>query len=202
MYDRFLKPNFFVFNQFYFSNQIIFFLQVFPHPNDLQNPFQIDTRSGYSQKESPKFVASEQNPLISTCFRQKKNKNIALKCTSEEFIIPLIKPTDFTKKPISPQPYPFKKQPLVLEESREKYLGTLKFFDEVKGYGFIIMDIDNSEIFVHFDDFIKAQGIQREMLMTYKLGNIIRVSFNFMKYIGKYNMSRKAVDVQVLSTSF
>ena len=64
------------------------------------------------------------------------------------------------------------------------------------------MDIDNSEIFVHFDDFIKAQGIQREMLMTYKLGNIIRVSFNFMKYIGKYNMSRKAVDVQVLSTSF
>lgn len=89
-----------------------------------------------------------------------------------------------------------------MEESKERYLGTIKFFDENRGYGFIIMDIDNTEIFVHFDDFDKIQGMQKEMIMTYKLGNIIRVSFNCMKYIGKYNMSRKAVEVKVVSTSF
>jgi len=165
--------------------------------NDIQNPFIIESHKVFNQRESPKFNQDDQP---TKGLRQKKAKNIALKCTSEEFIIP-IKPFDSCRQAISPQPYPFKKQPLVLEESKEKYLGTLKFFDEVKGYGFIIMDIDNSEIFVHFDDFIKTQGIQREMLMTYKLGNIIRVSFNCMKYIGKYNMSRKAVDVQVMSTS-
>lgn len=95
-----------------------------------------------------------------------------------------------------------KKQPLVLEESLNRYLGTVKFFDENKAYGFLIMDIDNSEIFFHFDDFEKNQFITKENLITYKLGNIIRVSFICMKYIGKYNMSRKAIEVKIISTSF
>ena len=32
-----------------------------------------------------------------------------------------------------------------------------KFFDEIKCYGFIIMEEDNTEIFVHFDDFEKLE---------------------------------------------
>lgn len=123
-----------------------------------------------------------------------KPKTLALKCTSQEFLAPI--------KPLVSPHQIMKKQPLVLEESVHRYLGTVKFFDENKGYGFLIMDFDNSEIFVHFDDFEKNQGISKENIMTYKLGNIIRVSFICMKYIGKYNMSRKAVDVKIISTSF
>lgn len=175
-----------------------------------QNPFGItlDKNERSLQNESPKFnnISNNSNKLSdeneNSSQKSKKQKNISLKCTSEEFVIPSkgneIK-TAFTPTPMKPMA---KKQPLVLEESRERFFGTVKFFDDVKGYGFLIMDIDNTEIFVHFDDFDKNQGIQKEFIMTYKLGNIIRVSFNCMKYIGKYNMSRKAVDVQVISTSF
>ncbi len=138
----------------------------------------------------------------------KKPNTFALKCTSEEFRNDFQRNSSGQQSPSpqilisSHQPQILKKQPLVLEESRERFTGTLKFFDEIKSYGFLIMDVDNSEIFVHFDDFDKSQGLQREMLMSYKLGNIIRVSFICMKYIGKYNMSRKAVDVKVVSTTF
>lgn len=175
-----------------------------------QNPFGItlEMNENTPQNESPKFnnISSNSNKMNdeneNNSQKSKKQKNISLKCTSEEFVIPFagneIKKT-FTPSPIKPMA---KKQPLVLEESRERFFGTVKFFDDVKGYGFLIMDIDNTEIFVHFDDFDKNQGIQKEFIMSYKLGNIIRVSFICMKYIGKYNMSRKAVDVQVISTSF
>lgn len=157
-------------------------------------------------KESPKFNINKNfNENDKEVFqpaqpqKPKKHKNITLKCTSEEFTIFPNQSEFFTPPPAYQVA---KKQPLVLEESKERYLGTIKFFDENRGYGFIIMDVDNTEIFVHFDDFDKIQGIQKEMIMTYKLGNIIRVSFNCMKYIGKYNMSRKAVEVKVVSTSF
>ena len=42
--------------------------------------------------------------------------------------------------------------PLVIEESTQRYTGRLKFFDPKKNYGFIIMDSDGSDIFVHYDD--------------------------------------------------
>ena len=168
------------------------------------NPFNIETIQG-NLKESPTF---NENPLIrpqqeEVLIKPKKLKNVTLKCTSEEFFIP-VSMKESKKLQLSPPPQNqiLKKQPLVLEESKDRYLGTVKFFDDNKGYGFIIMDIDNTEIFVHYDDFDKSQCIQKEMLMSFKLGNIIRVSFTCMKYIGKYNMSRKAVDVHVLSTSF
>lgn len=91
-----------------------------------------------------------------------------------------------------------KNKPLVLEESCARFMGTLKFFDENKSFGFIIMDINNSEIFFHFDDF-ELNGVTKEMLTTYKNGNIIRLSFGCLKYIGKYNISLKAVEIKLLS---
>jgi cold shock CspA family protein len=45
----------------------------------------------------------------------------------------------------------------------------LKFFDEVKGYGFIVMDDDDSDIFCHYDDFFKA-GIDMNTLRAVKAG--------------------------------
>lgn len=38
----------------------------------------------------------------------------------------------------------------------ERFTGRLKFFDDGKNYGFIIMDADESDIFVHYDDLQKA----------------------------------------------
>lgn len=92
------------------------------------------------------------------------------------------------------------KKPIILDESNVRYTGTLKFFDENKNYGFIIMDEDQSDIFVHFDDLLKA-NISKDFLKSAKHGNLIRFSFSCMSYIGKYNKSRKAVEIQYLDNN-
>lgn len=57
------------------------------------------------------------------------------------------------------------------------------------------MDHDNSDIFVYADDLAKT-GLPREYLRSAKMGNVIRFSFTCMDYVGKYNKSRKAVDLE------
>jgi len=91
-----------------------------------------------------------------------------------------------------------KKKPIILDEGKQRHSGRLKFFDENKNYGFIIMDEDGSDIFVHFDDLQKA-GINKEMLKATKMGQVLKLAFNCMKYIGKYDKSRKATDIQLLN---
>ena len=79
-------------------------------------------------------------------------------------------------------------------------MGRLKFFDEGKNYGFIIMDADESDLFVHFDDLQKA-GISKEKIRAYKQVEgylMVRFSFKVMEYFGKYRQSRKAVELIVL----
>ncbi len=83
------------------------------------------------------------------------------------------------------------------DDGTRRYSGHLKFFDETKNYGFIVMDDDGSDIFVHFDDLMKA-NLSKDMLRTAKNGNVIHLSFSCMQYVGKYNKSRKAVDIQIL----
>jgi hypothetical protein len=90
-----------------------------------------------------------------------------------------------------------KKKPIILDESNERYMGRLKFFDENKKYGFIVMEDDGSDIFVHYDDLCKA-NITKDLLRTARQGNLIRLSFSCMAYIGKYNRSRKAIDIQLV----
>ena len=89
------------------------------------------------------------------------------------------------------------KKPIILGESKTRYTGKLKFFDETNNYGFIIMDEDQSDIFVHYDDLLKA-NINKEFLRTIKTGNIIRFGFVCMTYIGKYRKSRKAVEIRLI----
>jgi hypothetical protein len=62
-----------------------------------------------------------------------------------------------------------KKKPIILDHTQVRYEGRLKFFDEVKGYGFIVMDDDGSDIFCHYDDFFKA-GIDMNVLRAAKSG--------------------------------
>ncbi|CAD8147115.1 unnamed protein product [Paramecium octaurelia] len=78
------------------------------------------------------------------------------------------------------------------------YTGRLKFFDEQKNYGFIVMDEDKSDIFVHLDDLQKA-GVTKEILKTSKQGQLLRFQFNCMVYVGKYKKSRKAVELKLLA---
>ena len=52
---------------------------------------------------------------------------------------------------------------------------------------------------VHYDDLEKA-NITKDFLKTAKLGNVIRFTFTCMSYIGKYNKSRKAVDLTYIPT--
>lgn len=95
-------------------------------------------------------------------------------------------------------PTPEKKKPVIIDESHQRYTGRLKFFDEGKNYGFIVMDDDGSDIFVHYDDLHKA-NITKDFLKTSKFGNSIKLSFSCLEYIGKYNRSRKATDIQFLN---
>ena len=83
-------------------------------------------------------------------------------------------------------------------EKPERFTGILKHFDEIKNYGFILMDISLSEIFYHFEDVIKTSGVTKEFLTTCRSGNIIKVSFECVEYFGKYQLSRKAVNVKIL----
>ena len=90
------------------------------------------------------------------------------------------------------------KKPIILDEREGRYTGRLKFFDENKNYGFIIKDDDFSDIFAHYEDLIKG-GMTKEMLRSTKAGVTIRLAFSCMNYIGKYNKSRKAVDIQLIN---
>ena len=59
------------------------------------------------------------------------------------------------------------------------------------------MDEDNSDIFVHFDDIQKA-NITKDILRGAKNGQVVRLEFSCMNYIGKYKESRKAVNLQLI----
>lgn len=89
-----------------------------------------------------------------------------------------------------------KKKPIILDQTNQRYRGRLKFFDEAKGYGFIIMDDDGSDIFCHYDDFFKA-GIDMNVLKGAKAGQEVKLSFCCLSYIGRHNKSRKAVDLKL-----
>ena len=85
-----------------------------------------------------------------------------------------------------------------MNETEQLFTGKLKFFDETKNFGFIVMDEDGSDIFVHHDDLAKA-GIDKVALRDAKNGKTFRFQFSCMNYIGRYNKSRKAVELKNLS---
>lgn len=93
-----------------------------------------------------------------------------------------------------------KKKPIILDQTQERFTGKLKFFDEIKGYGFIVKEDDDKDIFCHYDDFCKA-NINISMLRAVKIGQVLRLSFSCLSYIGRHNKSKKAVDLQFISLS-
>ena len=76
----------------------------------------------------------------------------------------------------------------------QKETGRLKFFDEDKNYGFLVLDSDGSDIFVHYDD-LQQSGITKEFLKKTNQAKYHRFSFTCLTYMGKYKESRKAVNI-------
>ena len=74
--------------------------------------------------------------------------------------------------------------------------GRIKFFDETQNYGFFTLDSNGSDLFVHYDDLLKS-GITKDYIQMAKAMNV-KFAFRCVSYYGKYNLSYKAVDVQVL----
>ena len=77
-----------------------------------------------------------------------------------------------------------------------KHTGRLKFFDEVQNYGFLIVDGDNFDIFVHYDD-LKDSKLSRDILRQAKTNYFLQFSFDIAYYSGKYKESKKAVNLQL-----
>jgi hypothetical protein len=50
---------------------------------------------------------------------------------------------------------------------------------------------------VHLDDLKKA-GVDKDVLIRAKYNYVFHFSFIVMTYYGKYNLSKKAVDLQLL----
>ncbi|CAD8082665.1 unnamed protein product [Paramecium primaurelia] len=103
------------------------------------------------------------------------------------------------------------KLPYVLDDSLQRQKGRMKFYDDTKKYGFLVLDEDGTDVFVHYDD-LQAAGITLEKMKLYKIvhqNNPQYVKFTknggpyfeftLMNYMGKYNKSRKAIDLQLLN---
>jgi cold shock CspA family protein len=88
-------------------------------------------------------------------------------------------------------------KPTVLNSSAVRYTGSLKFFDENKGFGFITRDVDVADIFLHSDDLLKA-NLDLKFAMEIKAGKTLRMSFCVLEYLGKYNRSKKAIDIKLI----
>lgn len=76
--------------------------------------------------------------------------------------------------------------------------GKLKFFDESRNYGFIVLDKDKSDMFVHYDD-LKKTNLAKNLLVVSKNKYSIHFSFHVFEYEGKSKMSKKAVDIKLVS---
>ena len=79
----------------------------------------------------------------------------------------------------------------------KKQTGILKFFNDGKGFGFLISDIDKKDIFFHFDD-IKDIKLTKEFLRDAKNKFIVKFAFEVQIYYGRYNISQKAVNLELL----
>ena len=81
----------------------------------------------------------------------------------------------------------------------------IKYFDDQKGYGFIVFDYnDQLEIFFHVDDIVNFNSLsseqkaeQTEYMKSFRTSQI-RVSFTDKNYFGKYKDSKKAAEIRFL----
>lgn len=84
------------------------------------------------------------------------------------------------------------------EKKKEKMSGRLKFFDEVKNYGFFLLDSNSQDMFVHYDD-LKKTPIEKSLLASSKNRYSMRFTFLVFGYDGKNKPSKKATGIELVS---
>lgn len=77
------------------------------------------------------------------------------------------------------------------------FVGQLKFFDETQKYGFLTLDADGTDLFVHYDDLLRS-GITVNELRVAKLCKF-KFAFQCSSYYGKYKLSKKAVNIIIVN---
>jgi hypothetical protein len=78
-----------------------------------------------------------------------------------------------------------------------KVTGTLKFFYENDNYGFLVGDVDGKDVFFHLDDMIETK-LTKEQFMGARGNYIIRFAFNKLAYFGRYGLSMKAINIELV----
>lgn len=78
----------------------------------------------------------------------------------------------------------------------------MKFFLEAKNYGFIVADPSpycegGTDLFFHYDD-MKKTNLSKQFLKDVRDRFNVRLKFRVMAYVGKYNHSQKAVDIELV----
>ena len=87
-----------------------------------------------------------------------------------------------------------KKKPHILEyNSALRKVGTLKFYNEPKKFGFLLEDDSGKDIFFHLKD-MEDGGVEEKLLMENKS---LKFSYVGMKYNGKKPDSKKAVEIKL-----
>lgn len=82
------------------------------------------------------------------------------------------------------------------KSSPQKHTGRLKFYNEVKEYGFILFD-SGGEIFIHKTD-LQQSNVNTAQLDIFDKFYSVRVEFEVRNYRGKSKGNRKAINIKVL----
>lgn len=73
----------------------------------------------------------------------------------------------------------------------------MKFLFENDNYGFIVGDSDGKDVFFHFDD-MKDTKLTKEQLLNARDNYVIRFAFNKLAYFGRYGLSMKAINIDLV----
>ena len=85
---------------------------------------------------------------------------------------------------------------VILDQNNSvRFVGSLKFMSESGKYGFFVKELDQSDVFFHFSELEKSKILLKTILEN----KSIQVSFSEVKYIGKHSISKKAVDIELIS---
>jgi hypothetical protein len=60
-----------------------------------------------------------------------------------------------------------------------------------------VSDVDGADLFFHFDD-MKKTNLSKQFLKDAKNRFIVHFTMKVMNYYGKYSMSKKAVDIELI----
>lgn len=88
----------------------------------------------------------------------------------------------------------YEKNQVITNVSENKVFGFLRKFFFQQNYGFIRLENEKEDIFVHLNDFMES-GINKEKL---KELDKPRIRFTVTEYFGKYNNSKKATNIEIV----